>query len=160
MVSFDFLEKVEVFKDFNDRQLAALQECAGILEFQRGERLFAEGEESKYLWIVKEGKVSLRFDSQKGRADEKDKVSFVSELQTFGWSCFVPPYKYRLSGYCESRKCKVIAMEKKKLIKLFEEDSTIGYNIMFRLVCIVGNHFLQFRDDLAKQMGYDIMSNW
>jgi len=160
MVSLDFLEKVEVFKDFNDNQLSALQKCGSVLEFQRGDRLFAEGEDSKHLWIVEEGQVGLRFDTQEGRTSEKDKVSFISELQTFGWSCFVPPNTYSLSGYCESRQCKVVAMEKEKLIKLFEDDSEIGYGVMFYLVCVVGSHFHRFQDELAKQMGHDIMSNW
>lgn len=160
MVSLDFLEKVEVFKDFNDNQLSALQACGKIHKFQRGDRLFAEGEDAVNLWIVKEGQVALKFDKQEGRISDNDKVSFISELQTFGWSCFVPPYTYRLSGYCESRQCEAVAMEKEKLIKLFDADPEIGYGVMFYMVCVVGSHFHRLQDELAKQMGNDIMSNW
>lgn len=160
MVSLDFLEKVEVFKDFNDNQLSALQECGSIFEFQRGDRLFAEGEDSKHLWIVREGQVGLRFDKQEGLKSEQDKVSFISESQVFGWSSFVPPYTYRLSGYCESRQCKVVSMEKEKLIKLFEEDPEVGYGVMFYLVSVLSSHFHRFQDELAKKMGHDILSKW
>jgi signal-transduction protein with cAMP-binding, CBS, and nucleotidyltransferase domain len=160
MISLDFLERVEVFKQFSDSQLAALQKCGEVLSFQRDEQLFAEGAASRHLWIVMEGQVALQFGIQGKQSEYQDTVSFVSESQTFGWSCFVPPYTYRLSGYCVGRQCKVAAMEKDKLLALFERDVVIGYSVMHYLVCVVGNHFHRFQDELAKQMGNDIINAW
>ncbi len=160
MISLEFLEQVEVFKNFNDDQLAALQECGEVLTFKKDDQLFVEGDDSNHLWIVMEGQVALQFGMQKSKSNDQDTVSFVSESQTFGWSCFVPPYTYRLSGYCASRQCKVVAMEKEKLNALFEKDAEIGYGVMFYLVSVVGNHFHRFQDELAKQMGHDIMNAW
>ncbi|RJP82659.1 MAG: cyclic nucleotide-binding domain-containing protein [Desulfobacteraceae bacterium] len=160
MISLDFLEQVGFFKKFSDHQLAALQKCGEVLTFQRDEQLFAEGAASRHLWIVMEGQVALQFGMQGKKSRDRDAVSFVSESQTFGWSCFVPPYTYRLSGYCAGRKCKVVAMEKDKLLALFEKDAEIGYSVMNDLVCVVGNHFHRFQDELAKQMGNDIINAW
>jgi len=160
MISLEFLEQVEVFKHFNDDQLAALQGCGEVLTFKRDDQLFTEGKDSSHLWIVMEGQVALRFGMQGSKSGSQDTVSFESESQTFGWSCFVPPYTYRLSGYCASRQCKAVAMEKEKLLSLFEKDAEIGYSVMSYLVCVVGNHFHRFQDELAKQMGHDIMNAW
>ena len=160
MISLEFLEQVEVFKNFNDDQLAALQECGEVRTFQRDDSLFAEGETSDHLWIVMDGQVALQFGMQAKKQGIQDTSSFVSEAQTFGWSCFVPPYTYRLSGYCASRQCKVVAMEKNKMMALFEKDTEIGFSVMSYLVSVVGNHFHRFQDELAKQMGHDIMNAW
>lgn len=160
MISLELLEQVEAFQHFDDEQLSGLQECGDVLTFQRDDRLFVEGEASGHLWIVMDGQVALQFGMPGNTKGGQNKVSFVSESQTFGWSCFVPPYTYRLSGYCASRQCRVAALKKEKLLALFEKDEEIGYHIMNYLVCVVGNHFHRFQDELARQMGHDIINAW
>jgi len=160
MISLDFLEKVEVFKEFNDEQLTMVQSCSELAEFQRGERLFAEGDDSAHLWIVMEGQVDLRFDVPGISPTKVDTVSFISEAQVFGWSSLVPHYKYRLSGYCTSRKCKVCKVDKNLLADLFEQDPKAGYQVMSHLIRVVGKQFHQFQDELAKHRGHNIMHGW
>ena len=160
MISLDFLEKVEAFKKFNDAQLTALQKCAQKVVFKKKDILFNEGEDSEYVWIVMDGKVGLRYDPP-GKAISKHKtVSFISEPQVFGWSCFVPPYKYRMSGYCTTRTCEVAKMHKEQLSQLFKEDAEIGYRVMSYLTQIVGGHFLRYQEQLARRIGDEIISQW
>ncbi len=161
MISLDFLENIELFKDMDDNQLTAIQGCSEKIEYRRGDRLFSEGEESSHLWIVKEGQIDVRFDRPEGRpALKEDPISFISEANLFGWSSFIPPYKYRLSGYCASRKCEMIRIEKEELTALFERDARIGYLIMSYVLRVIGKHFFQFRDEITKRKGHNIMSGW
>jgi CRP-like cAMP-binding protein len=161
MISLDFLENIELFKGLDDNQLAAIQECSEKIEYQRGDRLFAEGEESNHLWIVKAGQIDLRFDRPEGRpASKEDPISFISEANLFGWSSFIPPYKYRLSGYCASRKCEVVRVEKERLSTLFKKDARIGYLIMSYVLQVIGKHFFQFQGEIAKRRGHNILSGW
>ncbi len=160
MISFDFLETVEAFKDFDDDQLAALQKCGQTAVFKKGEVLFTENEDAEYIWIVMEGKVGLKYDLPRRSVSAGNSVSFISEPQVFGWSCFVPPYKYRMSGICTTRTCEVVQMEKERLIQLFADDAEIGYSVMTYLTTIVGVHFDRFQDELAKRMGDEIISQW
>lgn len=160
MVSLDFLEKVEAFKMLDDEQLKAIQDCSHVEEFQKGARLFAQGQSSTHLWIVKEGQVDLRYEEPGSLQQNTGNISFASDAQTFGWSCFAPPYTYRLSGYCASRSCKVVKIEKERLIEQFEKDARFGYRVMSHLIRVVGTQFQQYQDEIARRRGEDIIHQW
>jgi CRP-like cAMP-binding protein len=160
MLSLDFLETVEAFQNISDDQLLALKQCGQKAVLKKGEMLFTEGEESEAVWIVMEGKVGLKYDLPRSTVSIRNSVSFISEPQVFGWSCFVPPYKYRMSAYCTTRTCEAFKMNKEQLIQLFADDAEIGYSIMTYLTTIVGVHFDRFQDELAKRMGDEIISKW
>ena len=160
MTILDFLEKVDVFKNMDDKQLKEIQGCSHIENFNRGDRLFVKGDESQHLWIVKNGQVDLRLDLSENSEIKNNPISFISTAQTFGWSCFAPPYKYRLSGYCSSRTCEVVKIEKNRLLELFEKDADIGYQVMSYLVEVVGTQFYQYQNEIAKRIGEGIMASW
>jgi NADP-reducing hydrogenase subunit HndB len=60
--------------------------------------------------------------------------------------CRITPFKYSLSAYCATESCKVIQIEKAMLLKIFEEDSEIGYVVMSNLLEIIGKRFHQLQD--------------
>ena len=161
MISLELLEKTEALRGLDDDQLLAVQSCCQKIEFQRGDRLFAEGEDSDHLWIQLGGEVDLRYERPQGRPTSiLDPISFISTAELFGWSSFTPPYKYKLSAYCAGRKCEMVRIEKEHLVKLFEKDAGIGFEVMSHIVRVIGTHFYQFRDEIAKQRGNNIMSGW
>ena len=161
MISLDFLEKVACFSCLNDEQLKMVQEKAGIAEFARGEKIFTHGSDATHVWIVLEGDVELRSEAPGDAQQTVDRaVSFMAEANAFGWTCFVPPYRYQLSGYCTSRQCKLIKFDREDLKALFEKDAVIGLEVMSYLIGAVGQQFEQLQDEIAKQRGYEIMSNW
>ncbi|MDZ7833666.1 MAG: cyclic nucleotide-binding domain-containing protein [Desulfobacterales bacterium] len=161
MISLDFLEKVTCFSCLNDDQLKMVQERAEMAEFSRGEKIFAHGSDATHVWIVVEGDVELRSEAPKGAQPKVEPaVSFMAEANAFGWTCFVPPYKYQLSGYCSSRQCKLIKFDREGLTELFEKDPVIGLEVMFYLMGAVGQQFGQLQDEIAKHRGHEIMSNW
>ena len=126
MTSLDFLRSVEVFKGLIDSRLTGFEEHCRELEFRQNDKLFSEGEDASCLWMVKEGRVDLRFDLPDRSTSTKNTISSISEFMTFGWSSLVAPHKYRLSAYCATQTCKVIQIEREKLVDLFKQDSKIG----------------------------------
>jgi signal-transduction protein with cAMP-binding, CBS, and nucleotidyltransferase domain len=165
MVPLEELDKIEIFKGLNDNQLKAIQKHCQKLEYHRGDRLFREGDPADFLWIVTEGQVDLRFELPGNRpTSDQATISTLSaeeqEKRILGWSCFVPPYHMRLSGYCGTRTCLVVKISKEELIKLFEKDPQMGYVIMTYLVKVVGYRFNQFQDEIAKSKGSDILNAW
>ncbi len=161
MIQLEFLEKLDAFKELNDDQLAAIKECTDLAQFKRGEKIFSQGADAGHVWIVLEGGVELRaeYPDQNMSAAEAS-VSFLSEAQAFGWTCFVPPYKYQLSGYCASRSCRLIRLRREDLLDLFEKDAAIGFFVMKYLIGVVGRQFSQFQDEIARKRGFEIMSRW
>jgi signal-transduction protein with cAMP-binding, CBS, and nucleotidyltransferase domain len=160
MVSLDFLERIQVFKDLDDRQLTAVQSCCQESEFHRGDKIFEVGEDSTCLWTVMEGTVDLKQDSLSDPALEACTLPAISEAMTFGWSSFLPPHKYRLSAYCSSRRCMVIKTDRPSLAKLFEEDAKMGYLVMSQLLAVLGDRFHQLQEEVIKRRGQDILNQW
>jgi CRP-like cAMP-binding protein len=167
MIQAELVKSLEAFKNLNDQQIAAIQEHCEILEYQKEDKLFAEGDDATHLWIVNQGVVDLRFEMPDSRpTSSKQTVSNVDvkhqdpEAKVLGWSCFIPPYKMRLSAYCVTDTAKIIRIEKTRLIALFDRDPDIGYRFLSYLITVVGYRFHQFQDQVAKNMGEDLMSGW
>jgi CRP-like cAMP-binding protein len=160
MVHLEFLEEVEVFKDLNDDQLAVIQSYCQEDSFQRKDKIFSAGDDPLYLWVVRQGQVDLHWDLPGRAAFAEKAITTLSPSGTFGWSSLVPPYKYRLSAYCASRTCGLIRFARNDLIDLFEQDPSIGYRVMTRLLAVVGARFLNLQDEVARQRGSDIINHW
>jgi CRP-like cAMP-binding protein len=150
MTSLDFLRSVEIFNGLIDSQLAGFKDHCREMEFRQNEKLFSEGDNAACLWIVKEGRVDLRFDLPDRSTSTKNTISSISEFKTFGWSSLVAPHKYRLSAYCATKSCKIIQIERERLVKLFKQDSKIGYLVMSKLLEIIGQRFRQLQDSASK----------
>lgn len=161
IVSCEFLQQTDIFKNFTDSELAAIRSYAEVLEFKKDDRIFAQGDRAAHVWIVREGKVRLQTDSERHAiADGKPLVSFMAQAQAFGWTCFVPPYEYRLSGYCDSRWCTLIRLDRDDLARIFEEEPVIGFQVMAYLLAVVGTQFMQYQEAIARKRGIEMMSQW
>ena len=160
MLNIDFLDKVQIFRGLNHEQLAEIIKFCEEAEFQPGTKLFEQGEDAVYLWIVKEGQVDLRFDVAGSTSSEENTISSISEAGAFGWSSFASPNKYRLAGYCVGKPCKLIKVDREGLRRLFDNDSDIGYAVISNVATVVGTRFHEFQEDAARQKGQDLLGGW
>lgn len=150
MTTLKFLQSVEVFKGLIDSRLAGIEKHCREMQFRQNEKLFSEGDDAVCLWIVKDGRIDLRFDLPDRSTSTKNTISSLSEFMTFGWSSLVAPHKYRLSAYCATHSCNVIQIERKELINLFQQDSQTGYIVMSNLVEIIGQRFRRLQESASK----------
>lgn len=167
MVQRETLKLIEAFKDFTDAQILDVEKHIEQLEFQQGDRLFKEGDEATHLWLVTRGKVDLRFEMPDSRPTSNDQTVSKVDVQhedphakLLGWSCFISPFKMRLSAYCVTESCQILRISKQDLSRLFEKDTDCGYKFMSYLVTVVGYRFHQFQDQVARNMGEDLMAGW
>jgi CRP-like cAMP-binding protein len=155
MVDLDTLEKVEVFKDLDDRRLSAVSKCCTEVVFQRSEGIFKAGEEARHLWAVAEGRVKLEAEPTSTlQANE------VSETQVFGWPSLVWPHTYRFSASCAARSARVIRIDSRCLQALFEKDPELGYRVMSSLLRVMGDRFHQLQEEVVRRRGQDMMNQW
>lgn len=160
MIRLGFLERVGLFKRLNDDQLSLVRKCCVEKEYKRGDKLFCKGEDAKYIWIVIDGLIDLHFDLPEGFTMEEGVISSLSQTMTLGWSSIMPPYKYKLSACCTTRKCKVLRLDAKELKQICEKDVKIGYLVMANLAAVVSKRFHQLQDQVAERRGHDIMHRW
>jgi NADP-reducing hydrogenase subunit HndB len=131
----------DVFDGLGEAQLASLREGVQEITCAKGERFFKEGDEASHLWIVKQGQVDVGFELPGRTASEVHTLFSISAGKAFGWSCFVPPYKYRLSAYCASATCKVLRLDREFVQGCLEKDPAMGYRVMANLADAVGERF-------------------
>jgi CRP-like cAMP-binding protein len=160
MISLEFFKKVELFQGLNDEQLAEVMNCGEEEAFEQETRLFEKGENAAYLWIVRKGRVDLRFDFPGLASSEENTITSVSEAGALGWSSIVPPNKYRLAGYSTDGGSKLIKVERERLLNLFDKDPNIGYVVMSNLAALVGTRFHNLQDEAARRRGQDLMGGW
>ncbi|MFC1868035.1 Crp/Fnr family transcriptional regulator [Thermodesulfobacteriota bacterium] len=145
MISLDFIKKVSAFNGLDDDQFSRILEGCNEMEYKKGERLFGEQEDAGHIWIVTDGQVDIRFDLPARVTSAASTVYSETATKTFGWSSFVPPYKYILSAYCAGRNCKVARVGKEYLLKLFESDSGMGYVVMSNIAGVISTRFHQMQ---------------
>jgi hypothetical protein len=51
-------------------------------------------------------------------------------------------------------------VERDALLELFKKDAAIGYEVMLKLLAVVGSRFLNLQDEVAKSRGSDIINQW
>ncbi len=82
MITLDEMDRIEAFKNLSDDQLSTIQEFCNSVEYQQNDRLFAEGDDAKHLWVIIDGQVDLRFElPNSSLADDKSTISSVSRMQ-------------------------------------------------------------------------------
>ncbi len=150
MTDRDFLRNVEVFKGLTDEQLNRLVNHCREIAYRQNDKLFSEGEDAACLWLVKAGRVDLRFDLPDRPTSTKNTISSISESKTFGWSSLVAPHKYRLSAYCATNSCTVIQIEREALRNIFQQDPSTGYLVMSNLVEIIGQRFRLLQESASE----------
>ena len=160
MIDIDFLAKVQIFQGLDQKQLAEIIKFCEEAEFQPETKLFEQGEDAAYLWIVKEGQVDLRFEAPGSASSGENTISSIPEAGAFGWSSFTSPNKYRLSGYCAAKPCKLIKVDREALKQLFEKEPDVGYAVISNVATVVGTRFHEFQEEAVRLRGQDILGGW
>ncbi len=167
MINLEILRELNPFEGMNEDHLKKLQTKCEEIEFRLGDKLFTQNDNALHLWIVREGNVDLRFELPDRRTTSPDMTvrsieaaDKAPEAKILGWSCFVPPFRMRLSAYCVTNTCSIIRVLKTDLLQMFEQDSAMGYLFMSYMIRVVGFRFHQFQDHVARNMGEDLMFGW
>lgn len=160
MINIDFLVNVPIFQGLNQAQLAKISKLCEEAEFEAGSKLFKQGEDAVYLWIVMEGQVDLRYDVAGNGCAEANTISSIPPTGALGWSSFTSQNQYRLTGVCGDRPCKLIKIERQGLRQLFETDPDIGYAVISNVATVVGTRFHELQEEAARQRGQDILGGW
>lgn len=145
MSELDFLKEVNSFQGLTDEQLQKIKAGCRQIEYQDGERVFAEGETAEHVWVLKDGKTDLRFELPGRPTTEENTISTAGPKETLGYSSFVPPFKYKLSAYCTTRTCRMVQIEKAFLLGLFEKDPGLGFVVISNLTRVASTHFNQLQ---------------
>lgn len=156
MNTIDLLGNLEIFRGLDQQQLNTVNDCCRLSSVKEGVKIFSDGGEAVFIWGVIGGEVDLRFDLPGRNSSKETTVATIAPGKVFGWSSFVPPYRYRLSAYA-TKDSKLIEIKKDCLNKLFENNALIGYRVMNYLSIVIGTRFQQLQDELAVTEGHRLL---
>ena len=123
-----------------------------------GTKLFAEQDEATMLYLIVEGGIDLLFEMpQRENADTT--IASLKLGETVGWSAIVPPYQYRLSGYCRGN-TKLLEIDQETLHVLFQTNYHLAYIFMRNIAVLAGERVDHVQDKLAKVLADEAVNGW
>jgi CRP-like cAMP-binding protein len=122
------------FGGLDPRYLEFVVGCGLNVRFNAGELIFSEGREANRFYLIRAGKVALEV-SIPGRGSLT--IQTLGEGDVLGWSWLVPPYNWRFDGRATETTLAIV-LDGKCLRDKCEEDHELGYELLKRVVAVVG----------------------
>ncbi len=128
------LTKHPFFENLDEAYLNLVTGCAKNIKFDAGQFIFKHNEDANQFYIIRQGKVALEI-CPPGKPPVT--VQTVSDGEILGWAWLVPPCRW----HCDAQAIEMtraIALDGKCLRNKCEEDNTLGYELLKRLLPIMG----------------------
>lgn len=150
MVNAKELKEVGLFEDISDEQRATIATIGEEMDFAQGAFIFREGAHAEYIYVLLEGKVTIRVHLTS--RPENLTVSVINKpYQAFGWSGVVSPNHFTASALCESD-CRVFAIPGNEFMEMLGEDPVAGFLIMCKISEMISSRLRSTRQVLLKSL--------
>lgn len=131
----DALPFVEIMQGLSEEEKQKVISLGRIEQYEPNAVIFAEGEEARRFYLVKEGQVAVESRLARGM---RFPISLVSLGQAFGWSALVPPHRYTATVTAVVP-TKVIAIDQNALLELMRANPSLGLTIMQNVASVVSS---------------------
>ena len=145
----EILNGIPWFLEFNQKQLDNLASIASIVEIQKEESIFCEGDRVDNVYTLLSGEVDV-FATIPSRGQVH--IYFAEPLDIIGWSRMTPVVRQRTASAVAVRDTRLLVLNGDELSELCENDSHVGYVIMKRLANVVASNVLMFKLQLMEQI--------
>ena len=143
------LRQNELFRALSNKELAVVAPLCTDFVAVEGATLFKEGLDADYLYLVKEGRITLQ-KTIPGFAGARPRRSIITLCQAgsvAGWSALVEPHKYTLSALV-SEAGTLIRMDAAKLSRALDRHPEVGHKVMKSLAGVVSLRLSQMTEAL------------
>jgi CRP-like cAMP-binding protein len=123
-----------------------------------GHKLFKEQSEATRLYLILNGGIDLHFEMPK-HENADTVIASLKPGSAVGWSAIVPPYEYKLSGYCRS-KTVLLEIDRESLEVLFETNYHLAYIFMRNIAVLAGERVDHVQDRLASVLAAEAVDGW
>lgn len=133
MLSRDDLKSIVILSYLKDEMLDKLVPIVDVMMFHEDDTVFREGDMANRFYMLKRGKILLE-----KRISDKITVSVGSIKAgfSFGWSSMLDGDSYT-SDAIAAETCEVYTFRREKIIRLLNEDHSMGYLMTQRLLQVV-----------------------
>ena len=130
MVSREDVQNIVIFGYLSEEMINRLLPEIELLRFKEGEIIFHSGEPADMFYSLKRGKILLE-----QRISSKVTISMGTVIPgfSFGWSSMLGDGTFTVDTVC-GEPCEVLRIRSRTLFNMLEEDHSMGYRFMYRLL--------------------------
>jgi CRP-like cAMP-binding protein len=148
MTTIKQIEKLDIFKGLSEEQLGIIAGLTEFIKVPKGEALFHEKDEAKYLYILLRGKVRVQI--QLSSKPETVAINVLTQTgQLIGWSGLVPQQYYTATTICQEDS-ELLAIEGMKLMSALEKDPVMGFKVMRKISEVISSRLRNIQRTLLK----------
>jgi CRP-like cAMP-binding protein len=144
MLTFDKSNSFNFFQDLTPEVRNRIADMGKVKKVRKGEMLFKQDSYADFIYMIKEGKISL---TMQFRVELMDKLPSLGKGEIIGWSALVPPHIYTMGAQAEEESI-VIGFEGVKMLEIMEEDKETGYHILRNLSEVIGSRLVSVSTQL------------
>jgi len=141
------LQRFSFFPGLSADELNGLSFIGREISFQRGDRIFQEGDSAHSLYLLLEGWVDVLINIE-ADDDRRELMMTLTAGDIFGWSAVVAPYIYTASVVCASP-VKAISLSQVELQALFEIDREFYCTIVTEICHVIASRLRATRLQMA-----------
>lgn len=136
------LQVIPWFQELSEEHFERMANIAHLVEIEKDQTLFSEGDQEDYLYVVVEGRVAVEIYSPvRGRI----RLYTAEPHEVVGWSSVTPVVRQRTAGVRAVLDSRLIALDAQKLRNMGEEDCYLGFIIMRRMANVVAGRLMATR---------------
>lgn len=150
MISIEYLNGLDFFKNLSTEQMAKVASIASLKTFEKDAYVQKENEESEALFFVHSGRVDLQIDMPQNR---KIVIFTVQPGGMFGWSAIVPPHEVTASSICVTDS-ELIEVHRDPFLELLENDIYMKAAVHEKISQIIGLRLRETRLQLFYLLGW------
>jgi CRP-like cAMP-binding protein len=143
------LVKHPFFENLEAEYLELITRCASNVRFEAGEFIHRRGDEADSFYVIRQGKVALEVCPS---GKKPITVQTVSDGEILGWAWLVPPYHCQFDAQAVELTCAIV-LDGKCLRKKCREDHALGYELLSRLLPVMGQSMEAMRIQLSDVYG-------
>lgn len=148
------MQTIPWFQELRADHFDRLVSISCIMEFSPGEVLFKEGDKEDYLYVVLEGRIGVEiFIPGRGRT----RIFTAEPMDVLGWSSVTPVLRQRTASARTVLPSRLIAFDAQNLRQVCDEDPTLGYVVMRRMVNVVASRLMITRLQLMDMFAHPVV---
>ncbi len=136
------LRTCELFDVINEGEmqvlLSALGDACEMGSCKGGDHVFDQGELSSRLYVIVDGQVLLQRAVNMGSKIAQWPLGLLGKGRAMGWSALLYGPRYCTASAICQKPSQIIAIEGDSLRSVLEKQPRIGFKVMDRLACMLG----------------------
>jgi CRP/FNR family cyclic AMP-dependent transcriptional regulator len=136
------LRTCELFGLLNDEEIqmltASLAADCEVEVYKAGDHIVEQGEHSARLHVIAEGQVLLQRSRNIGDKTAIWPLGLLGKGRAMGWSSLLYGPRYVTASAICQKPTRVVSIEGTALRSVLEKQSVIGFRVMDRLACMLG----------------------